>query len=209
MTDSLLIDVLRPKAVEIRAADGAALFAPGDASDSYLVPLSGRVRVEQTALSGRTVVLYRIEAGEGCVMTTSCLLSGRDYSAWGYAEGDVTALALGANAFHDLLDRDATFRAAVLGALSDRLVELTGVIDDLLVARVDVKLARWLARTVGGAIPPVIETTHDRVAAEIGSVREVVSRLLKDFERRGWVLLGRGRIEVRDADALAHLSRSD
>lgn len=207
MIDSPLLRSLRPKAVEVHAVDGTPLFAPGDAGENYLVPISGRVRVEQTAPSGRTVVLYRVEPGEGCVMTTTCLLSGRDYSAWGYAEGDVTALAIGANAFQDLLGQDASFRAAVLAAFSERLVELTGVIDDLLVARVDVKLARWLGEASGTA--PVIETTHERIAAEIGSVREVVSRLLKDFERRGWIALSRGRVEVRDGGALARVARAD
>lgn len=203
MTQSPLIESLKSKGVEIRAPDGATIFAPGGAGDTYLVPLSGRIRVEQTAPSGRTVVLYRLEAGEGCVMTTTCLLSGRPYSAWGFAEGDVTALALGANAFHDLVAGDADFRAAVLSAFSQRMVELTGVIDDLLVARLDVKLARWLAGRAAG--DPLIAMTHERIATEIGSVREVVSRLLKEFERRDWVRLSRGTVHVRDLAALSRL----
>lgn len=207
MTRSSLVDCLTSKAVEIRAPDGATIFAPGDAGDTYLVPLSGRIRVEQTAPSGRAVVLYRLEAGEGCVMTTSCLLSGRPYSAWGFAEGDVMALALGANAFHDLMAEDAVFRAAVLSAFSARLIELTEVIDALLVARMDVKLARWLADRATD--DPLIEMTQERIAVEIGSVREVVSRLLKEFERRGWVALSRGRVRVGDGAALARLGRDE
>lgn len=207
MTRSSLVDCLRPKAVEIQARDGATLFSPGSAGETYLVLLSGRVRVEQTAPSGRSVVLYRLEAGEGCVMTTSCLLSGQPYSAWGFAEGDVTALALGANAFHDLMAGDSVFRAAVLSVFSARMAALTEVIDDLLVARMDVKLARWLAgRAAQG---PVVAMTQERIATEIASVREVVSRLLKEFERRGWVALSRGQVELRDVAALTRLGQDD
>ncbi|KIT18115.1 Crp/Fnr family transcriptional regulator [Jannaschia aquimarina] len=105
----------------ISAADGTRLFAPGDEGQAYLVPLSGSVRVEQTALSGRVVVLYRLGPGEGCVMTTTCLLTGRPYGAWGYAEGALEAVAIPAEAFHRLLDSDQSFRAAVMSAFSSRM----------------------------------------------------------------------------------------
>ncbi|MEL6211515.1 MAG: Crp/Fnr family transcriptional regulator, partial [Pseudomonadota bacterium] len=123
--------------------------------------------------------------------------------AWGIAEGAVEILAIPAQAFRSLIDANADFRAKVLSVFSDRILELSQVIDDLLVRRVDLRLAGWLAeRAAEGA---TLTATHQSIAAELGSAREVVSRILKDFERRGWVVLRRGAIEVTHREALKRL----
>ena len=191
--------------------DGARLFAPGDASQAFLIPLAGAVRVEHAGPSGRSVVLYRVGPGESCVMTTSCLLAGVPYAAWGYAEGALEALAIPAPAFGTLLDEDAEFRALAFRIFSRRIVELVEVIDELLLHRVDLRLAGWLARRAlaEGEAEPVLRATHQALAGELGTAREVVSRILKEFERRGWVRLGRGTIRVLDAAALARFAASE
>ena len=181
----------------IEAPDGACLFRPGDESRAFLVVTQGAVRVEQTNGSGRTVVLYRVKAGESCVLTTSCLLSGRPYAGYGYAEGRVTAVALSAERFSALLAK-AEFRDLVIQGFAHRVGELTDVIDELLEHRTDFRLARWLARQDR----PEIALTQQEIAQELGTVREVVSRALKSFERQGWIALGRGSVTVRDPAAL-------
>lgn len=184
----------------VRCPDGQRLFGPGDPSESFLIPLKGAVRVEHMGESGRSVVLYRVAPGQSCVMTTSCLLSGAPYEAYGYAEGDVEAVALPATAFRDLIEREPAFRDLALGVFSQRIIELVEVIDELLLHRVDLRLAAWLAERA----PPdgVISATHQVIAAELGTAREVVSRILKEFERRGWLRLARGEIRLEDVPAL-------
>ncbi|MEX3017402.1 Crp/Fnr family transcriptional regulator [Gymnodinialimonas hymeniacidonis] len=182
----------------ITAPDGACLFQPGDESSAFLIVTNGHVRVEQTNAEGRTMVLYRVHEGESCVMTTSCLLGARPYSGYGYAEGSVQALAIGAGAFHRLMAEDADFRDLVFEGFSQRLGELTDVIDALLLHRTDLRLAAWLAARGEG----ICEMTQQDIAREIGTAREVVSRTLKSFEREGWLVLGRGRLEVIDPVAL-------
>ena len=182
----------------ISAPDGACLFQPGDESQAFLILRSGTVRVEQTNAEGRTVVLYRVEQGESCVLTTSCLRSNQPYSGYGYAEGDVTALAIGAEAFRRLLNSDPEFREMVFGSFVGRVSELIDVIDALLLHRIDTRLATWLARRGTGPL----EMTQQEIAQEIGTAREVVSRALKSFEREGWLTLGRGFVDLRDPDAL-------
>ncbi|MGF1658809.1 MAG: Crp/Fnr family transcriptional regulator [Rubrimonas sp.] len=183
----------------IAAPDGARLFGPGDSCEGFTIPLRGAVRVEHMSESGRSVVLYRVGPGDSCVMTTSCLLSGAPYAAYGYAEGDVSALTLAAEQFRALVEESPEFRGLALSVFSSRIVELVEVIDELLLRRVDVKLAGWLA-----AQPYLqVRATHQAIAAELGTAREVVSRLLKEFERRGWIALGRGEIALRDRPALA------
>lgn len=184
----------------VRRADGTRLFGPGDSSENFLIPLKGAVRVEHMGASGRTMVLYRVAPGESCVMTTSCLLAGMPYEAYGYAEGDVEAVALPAKVFRALIEREPAFRDLALGVFSRRIIELVEVIDELLLHRVDLRLAAWLAERA--AANCVIATTHHAIAAELGTAREVVSRILKEFERRGWLVLTRGEIRLRDAVAL-------
>ncbi|MCL5779044.1 Crp/Fnr family transcriptional regulator [Limibaculum sp. FT325] len=188
------------RASRVRVGDGYRLFGPGDRSESFLIPLAGAVRVEHMGPSGRSVVLYRVAPGESCVMTTSCLLSGAPYEAYGYAEGDVEAIALPARAFRDLVEHEPAFRDLALSVFSQRIIELVDVIDELLLHRVDLRLAGWLAERAGPE--GVIAATHQAIASELGTAREVVSRILKEFERRGWVSLTRGEIRVEDAGAL-------
>jgi CRP/FNR family transcriptional regulator len=184
----------------VRAPDGARIFGPGDPAEAFLIALSGAVRVEHMGPTGRSVVLYRVAPGESCVMTTSCLLSGAPYEAYGHAEGDVEAVAMPATAFRELIEREPEFRDLALSAFSRRMVELVEVIDELLLHRVDLRLAGWLLEQAapGGAVT----ATHQAIAAELGTAREVVSRILKDFERRGWLGRARGEIRLRDRDAL-------
>lgn len=184
----------------VRCPDGCRLFGPGDPSESFLIPLKGAVRVEHMGESGRSVVLYRVAPGQSCVMTTSCLLSGAPYEAYGYAEGDVEAVALPATAFRDLIEREPAFRDLALGVFSQRIIELVEVIDELLLHRVDLRLAAWLAERAPA--DGVIAATHQVIAAELGTAREVVSRILKEFERRGWLRLARGEIRLEDLPAL-------
>jgi CRP/FNR family transcriptional regulator len=125
------------------------------------------------------------------------------YEAWGYAEGALEALALPPEAFRALLAENAAFREAAFGVFSRRLAALVEVIDELLARRPDLRLARWLSERAGAPV----EATHQAIAAELATAREVVSRALKDFERRGWVALARGSVTVRQAAALAAHAR--
>jgi len=182
----------------IEVSDGTCLFQPGDQSQAFLIVVDGTVRVEQTNTAGRTIVLYRVEAGESCMLTTTCLLSDRTYPGYGYAEGNVKAVAIGADRFQALIASDTQFQTVVFRGFATRVSGLTDVIDDLLLYRTDLKLARWLARQSESAV----DRTQQEIAQEIGTAREVVSRTLKSFEERGWILLKRGAVELLDVDAL-------
>lgn len=191
------------KGLRIRKGAGERFFAPGDACQGFVVVLRGAVRVEHMGESGRSVVLYRVGPGDTCVMTTACLVEGSRYRAWGYAEGEVEALLLSPDTFRQLLADDPAFRAIAFGVFSRRLGELVEVIDELLLHRVDLRLAEWLA-----ARAPAATATHQAIAAELGTAREVVSRILKEFERQGWIALGRGAIAIQAPQALRRFAAS-
>lgn len=183
--------------------EGAELFAPGMACEAFVIVLSGAVRVEHTAASGRSMLLYRVDPGGTCVMTTACLLSQEPYSAEGRAEGATEAFILPLGAFERLMAEEPEFRRLTLRAFTARMQALVEVIEELMIRRTDLRLAGWLAGHGAGA---AIAVTHQAIAAEIGTAREVVSRLLKEFERRGLVALGRGEVRIRDAARLAQMA---
>ena len=182
---------------------GTVLFQDGTACANYLLVIEGSVRVQKVAENGREIVLYRVESGQSCVLTTNCLISHSDYAAEGVTESEVRGLALPAAAFRHLLARSEPFRDFVFSAYASRIADLLMLIEEVAFGRIDVRLAAWLSQH--GGHDGLIRATHQDIATELGTAREVVSRQLKEFERRGWVELGRGRVQLSDRAGLASL----
>lgn len=192
--------LLESAAAPIHLPAGAVPFRPGSTCDGYLFVLSGRIRVQLLSGSGREIVLYRVEPNQTCILTGACLLAGSDYPAEAVAQTPVEAVMLPAAAFNELLARSAAFRALVFTDFGRRLADLMAVIEEVAFSRIKSRLARFLLdrRDAAGRL----RLSHQEIAAELGSAREVVSRQLKGFERRAWIALDRRRIDVLDVDAL-------
>ncbi|MBI4968362.1 MAG: Crp/Fnr family transcriptional regulator [Rhodospirillales bacterium] len=190
----------------VSASAGQVLFRAGGPCQAYLVVEEGVVRVQKTAASGREIVLYRVEAGQTCVLTTACLLGRRDYDAEGIAETDIRALALPVPAFESLMAGSAAFRRFVFQSYASRVSDLLLLIEEVAFGRIDARLAQCLLARQDGA--GRIAATHQELAVELGTAREVVSRQLKEFERQGWVRLARGRLDLVQPRALAGLAES-
>lgn len=184
---------------------GAAVFAPGQSADNLLLLLDGVVRVQQRSDTGREVTLYRVHAGESCVLTTACMLSHEAYSADGVAETEVSAVAIPRAVFDDLTGRSAAFRAFVFAAYSRRIADLFALIDDIVFQRMDVRLAARLLELADA--DGVVHATHAALASELGTAREVVSRALAEFHRRGWVAQARGEVRLVGPEGLRRLAR--
>ncbi|MEQ8334493.1 Crp/Fnr family transcriptional regulator [Nisaea sp.] len=185
---------------------GTVIFGPGQAPDAHLMVLEGVVRVHQVAENGREIVLYRVHSHESCVLTTACLLAYEEYSAEGIAESDVSAVAVPRTCFEEMIGRSEVFRRFVFAAYSKRLTDLFVTIEEVAFRRVDLRLAQKLLERQGE--DGDILLTHQQLATELGTAREVVSRQLQEFQRRGWVAVARGRVHVADAAALEAFSRS-
>jgi CRP/FNR family transcriptional regulator len=188
----------------VRLAAGTVVFAPGQQAANLLLLLSGSVRVQQRSESGREVFLYRVHAGESCVLTTACMLAEVDYSAEALAETDIEAVAIPRVLFDDLAGRSAQFRSFVFQSYARRITDLFGLIDDIVFQRMDVRLATRLLELAHDGL---VQATHQALAVELGSAREVISRLLGEFQRRGWITQARGEVRLLDAEALIRLSR--
>jgi CRP/FNR family transcriptional regulator len=185
----------------MRAPAGTVLFDAGIACQALPLVLSGSIRVSKRAENGREIRLYGVHPGELCIVTVSCLLGASAYPATGIAENEVSALALPRPLFMRLLAEHAPFRDSVFGLFADRLTGLMTLVEEVAFHKLDQRLAAWLL-----ARGPTILASHQVVAQELGSVREIVSRLLKQFEEQNCVRLGRERIEVLDAPGLKQIA---
>ncbi|GAA3871943.1 Crp/Fnr family transcriptional regulator [Celeribacter arenosi] len=180
------------------------LFGPGKQPENLLLLLEGTVRVQQVTEGGREIVLYRVHAGESCVMTTACLLAYEDYAAEGIAETEVEAVAIPRRVFDDLVAQSQSFRTFVFSAYSRRITDLFHVIEEIAFQKVDIRLAQKLVELSNGK--GSLKATHAQLAAELGTAREVISRQLQEFQRRGWVETARGEVKLLDTQALRSLS---
>lgn len=189
-----------------RFAAGERVFGPGEKPRGMLFLLSGAVRVHQTSPGGREIVLYRVAAGESCVMTAACLFAEQSYHAEGVAETDVVAAEAPRATFEALLADSPEFRDFVFAAYSHRMIELFRVVEDVVFGRMDLRIAERLCQLADEE--GVARVTHQDLAAELGTAREVVSRQLAEFQRRGWIEQGRGRVRLSDRAALARFAAS-
>ena len=197
---------LQKASIPLKVASGAHVFSPGQMPTHYLLALSGSIRVQKTSESGREIVLYRVTAGESCVLTTSCLIGDEAYEAEAIAESDVTAIGIPRPFFEDVMANDADFRRFVFSGFSHRMTGLLRLIDEVAFERIDTRLAHKLLELSDEH--GVVTKTQAQLAAELGSAREVVSRQLQEFQRHGWIAVGRGSITIADLDALSRYGRS-
>lgn len=185
----------------VALAPGQRVFAPGQACAAFLIVTEGSVKVSTVTESGRELLLYRVGPNQTCVLTTACLLASSDYDAEGVAETAGSARVIPKAQFEALLARSAAFRHFVFSSYGERLRDLISLVQDVSQRHVDRRLAKFLAER--GATP--IAMTHQEIAAELGTAREVVSRLLKHFEAEGLVRLERRQIVVTDGAQLSRL----
>ena len=186
---------------------GTLLFGPSKAPTHLLMLLDGTVRVQKHSESGREIVLYRVNAGDSCVMTSACLLTyDGGINAEGVAETDIEAVAIPREAFDALISTSQAFRSFVFSAYSKRIADLFYIIDEIAFRRLDVRLAGKLVERAAGARR--LQITHAQLAAELGTAREVVTRQLQEFQRRGWISLSRGAVTLEDVPALRNLGET-
>lgn len=198
------LQTLRAQVQTVMVPQDRMVFHRGDPCRNYLVVTEGCVRVQVLSPGGREVVLYRVTDGQSCVITTSCLISSEAYPAEGVAEQETSALVIPRSAFNQALGCSEAFRHFVFTGQGQRLSDLIQRVEDVAFGRVDARLAKHLLdRCVSGG--GSVNVTHQQLASELGTAREVISRQLKVFERSGWIAVHRGAVEVLQPQALSLL----
>ncbi len=197
----------REMAVALQAPAGHEVFRPAAACEFFFFPLSGAVRVTAESGRGREILLYRVDPGELCILSVSCALGHERFPARGTVLESTRAIALPVAHFEDLVQRSEPLRRMVFGFLSRRVHSLMGLVEEVAFRRLDQRVARRLWQAGEGAGEQtgsrVSKMSHQELADELGSARELVSRVLADMEAAGLVALGRRRIEILDRQGLA------
>lgn len=183
------------------APEGTVLFRPGEVCSQLVLLATGRVQVRIISESGRELLLYRVHPGETCVLSFSCLLSRGVYQAEGVCECDVTGRAIDRSTLQELLTVSPAFRDRMLSIQTNRIFDLIGLVDEIAFHRTLSRLAGRLLELAGGG--SVVEETHQALALDLGTAREVVSRRLKLLEDKGLIALERRRIRIVDVTGLA------
>ena len=190
----------------ITVQPGMPLYQHGQECAHYLLILSGSVRVQKLSEKGQVITLYHLVAGRACELTTTCLLGGKNYPAEAIAETEVNAILIPKADFQLALTQKPEFRNFVYSSIDKGMNELIGLLEDVSFGRMDSRLARRLLQ-LADSTHPIITVTHQTLGDELGTAREVVSRILKVFERQGWIRLQRGRVEIVDWRQLRSLAQ--
>lgn len=172
------------------------LYWEGDTCSQIAFVLTGEIRVFKTGPTGREITLYEIGPGETCILNASCILSAKTYPADAVTLTEVRMFLLPAKVFQELINTSPLFRSFVFALLSERLVTVFQLIEEIVFGHLDQRLLDYLEEKSEDS---VLQATHQVIANDLGTSREVVSRLLKDLERRGRIRLQRGRIILNEA----------
>jgi CRP/FNR family transcriptional regulator, anaerobic regulatory protein len=195
------LEVLLCNATLMQLPVGMVVFNESQPCQGFPLLLSGSIRVIKESVNGRELQLYRVMPGESCILTSSCLLGQTRYQARGIVDQALEMVLLPVSVFHDLFEVSAAFRNYVFLLFSDRLTDLMQLVSAVAFQKLDQRLARLLINKTSP-----LQITHQAIADELGSAREIVSRLLKGFAEQGWVKLGREQIELTDLPALRKFS---
>jgi len=163
--------------------------------------VDGTLRIYKASDSGREITLYRIEKGESCVLSATCILNGGGFPAIAEAEGETEVVLLPALLLTRLVEDNAEWRRFMFGLYAKRLENVLTLVDEVTFHHMDSRLAAHLGRQAGER-QKVVTRTHGEIAADLGTSREVVTRILADFETNGLIATSRGRIRILRADAL-------
>ena len=186
----------------LTAPAGSVLFSANDPCQGFPLLLDGEVRVSRPSQDGRALELYRLAPGEMCLVSSASLFRTQPLTAQAVATRPTRLLMVPPQVFRSWLAQPA-FRDYVLGLFAERMADLTALIDAVAFQRLDRRLA---AALLGHG--PELAVTHQDLADVLGTVREMVTRLLRRFEREGWIELARERIRIRDSAALRRVAEA-
>lgn len=197
-----LLDDFNKEAIRMEYARGERLYEQGFPCPFVPFLVEGGLRVYKIGESGREITLFRVVPGRVCILSTTCSISDKEYPAIAESEVESVVYVVPGGAFRKMLKKYTDLQDFVFDVMSQRLVEMMGVVEEVAFWRVDLRLANHLLQETSPPRPEEVISTHAQLAIELGTAREVVSRILKEFERKGLVNLIRGKVQVLNRDGL-------
>lgn len=205
LTDTVDKEIIN-SAKQICLPANSTIFYQGANCENFLLVIEGKIKVFTRAINGREIVLYRVNTGQSCTLTTTCLLANKKYPAEGITENEVTALVIPIKDFNRGLAQSTNFRELVFNTYAQRLSEVISLVGEISFNRIEIRLAKQLLHLASNENSLFI--THQYLATELGSAREVISRQLKKFEGEGLLHLSRGKIVLSNLNAIKALANT-
>lgn len=174
---------------------GEFICMEGDICNQLPILISGNARVYKIGANGREITLYHLDQGDSCIITASCIISQKLFPAFAIAETELEALIIPANSLREWVEHNVIWQEYIFGLLSQRLANVIEIVEEVAFGRLDCRIADYLINHID-RISQTIKITHEAIAQELGSSREVVSRILKAWEKQKLVSLSRGKIEL-------------
>lgn len=196
----LLEKELTSEAIVAHIPAKSSMFEEMAHAKYFPMVIDGIIKVSKLSEKGRELQLYLVESGESCLVTASCMMSSSVYPVRGETATEVTAVLFPQTLFEKLISEHIPFRKYVFSLFSERFSILMALVEEVAFKKLDERLAMILIKR-----GPLLKTTHQELADELGSVREIVSRVLKSFQDKGWVVLGREQIQVISQENLRQI----
>ncbi len=180
------------------AVTNTALATAGSNCTNFMLLLDGTVRIFQNDENGREMTLYRIAPGDVCLMSLNSLIHERPFRANASSESEINMILFSAEDFHLAMKVSDAFRMLILSSLVDTVCTMVQSFYDTAFEPLDMRLACLLGRLFERSGSDQLDITHQELSQELGTTREVISRLLKKLEQQECIVLKRGKILVGD-----------
>jgi CRP/FNR family transcriptional regulator len=185
---------------------GQFICLEGDICNHLPIIISGSARVYKIGESGREITLYHLERGDSCIMTASCIVSQKNFPAFAVSETEVEAITIPASILREWVKDNSCWQEYIFGLLSQRLANVIEIVEEVAFRRMDCRIASYLLNN-GGNNSNTLRITHEAIARELGSSREVVSRILKTFEKQELLSLSRGTIQLKNYQKIVKIAQ--
>lgn len=195
------INIFLTQVQQTNWAKDRSIYLEGDFCHSLPLIISGSVRIYKLGENGREITLYHLGKGDSCILTASCIMSQKDFPAFAVTETDVEAIIIPANSLRTWVMQNSIWQAYIFGLLSQRLADVIEIVEEVAFRRMDCRIASYLLE-IGNTSTETVQKTHQEIAQELGSSREVISRILKTFEKKELLSLSRKMIQLNNREKL-------
>ncbi len=198
LTDPKLLDRLLEKGQFSTFEPGKTLMEPGQFVKAVPLVLEGSIKIMRMDEEGKELFLYYLEAGETCALSLTCCSAARPSEIKAVVEEKASLLFIPIQVHEQLVDEFKQWKDFVSTTYQHRFQEMLVVLDAIAFKRMDERLMNYIVTKMKQLKTNELHTTHQEVANELGTAREVISRLLKQLEKKKWIELGRNVIYIRD-----------
>ena len=190
------------EAIHIHLKRGDYICEQGNECTHLALILKGTARIYKLADTGREITLYRIEAGQSCILTASCIQSDNPFPAFAVCEQNIEAILIPSKCLQNWLAESTVWRRYIFGLVSQRMASVISLVEEVAFRKLDQRIAKLLIHYQNKGNASSLNVTHHEIALELGTSREVVSRILMDFQSSGLVQLARGSVLVLNLEEL-------